>query len=72
MERLDTEWIRDRFIPGVQRRGAEIIEARGLSSAASAAHAGLSHVRDWIRGTAAGDWTSMAIPSDEATAFPKV
>ena len=71
MERLDPEWISDRFIPGVQRRGAEIIEARGLSSAASAAYAGLSHVRDWIEGTAAGDWTSMAIPSDGSYGIPE-
>ena len=71
MERLDAEWIRDRFIPRVQKRGAEVIEARGLSSAASAAHAGLSHVRDWVRGTAAGDWTSMAIPSDGSYGIPE-
>ena len=71
MELLDPAWVRDEFIPRVQKRGAEIIEARGLSSAASAACAGLSHVRDWIRGTAAGDWTSMAIPSDGSYAIPE-
>lgn len=71
MERLDVEWVRDRFIPRVQKRGAEIIEARGLSSAASAAHAGLSHVRDWVRGTAEGDWTSMAIASDGSYGIPE-
>ena len=71
MERLDAEWVRDRFIPRVQKRGAEVIEARGLSSAASAAYAGLSHVRDWVRGTAAGDWTSMAIPSDGSYGIPE-
>ncbi len=71
MERLDFEWIRDRFIPRVQKRGAEVIEARGLSSAASAAHAGLSHVRDWVHGTADGDWTSMAIPSDGSYGIPE-
>ena len=71
MERLDLEWIRDRFIPRVQKRGAEVIEARGLSSAASAAHAGLSHVRDWVHGTADGDWTSMAIPSDGSYGIPE-
>ena len=71
MELLDPAWVRDEFIPRVQKRGAEIIEARGLSSAASAACAGLSHVRDWIRGTATGDWTSMAIPSDGSYAIPE-
>ena len=70
-ELLDSGWIRDRFIPRVQRRGAEVIEARGLSSAASAAHAGLSHIRDWVGGTAAGDWTSMAIPSDGSYGIPE-
>ena len=68
---LDTAWIRDEFIPRVQKRGAGIIEARGLSSAASAAHAGLSHVRDWVRGTPAGDWTSMAVPSDGSYGIPE-
>ena len=68
---LDSGWIRDRFIPRVQKRGAEVIEARGLSSAASAAHAGLSHVRDWVGGTAAGDWTSMAVPSDGSYGIPE-
>ena len=71
MERLDSGWVRDQFIPRVQKRGAEVIEARGLSSAASAAYAGLSHVRDWVRGTAAGDWTSMAVPSDGSYAIPE-
>ena len=70
-ELLDAGWIRDRFIPRVQKRGAEVIEARGLSSAASAAHAGLSHVRDWVGGTAAGDWTSMAVPSDGSYGIPE-
>jgi len=71
MERLDLEWVRNRFIPRVQKRGAEIIEARGLSSAASAAFAGLSHMRDWVRGTAPGDWTSMAIASDGSYGIPE-
>ena len=70
-ELLDSGWIRDRFIPRVQKRGAEVIEARGLSSAASAACAGLSHIRDWVGGTAAGDWTSMAIPSDGSYGIPE-
>ena len=68
---LDPAWIRDEFIPRVQKRGAEIIEARGLSSAASAAHAGLSHMRDWVRGTTAGDWTSMAVPGDGSYGIPE-
>ena len=71
MELLDADWVRNQFIPRVQKRGAEVIEARGLSSAASAAHAGLSHIRDWIRGTAAGDWTSMAIASDGSYGIPE-
>ena len=68
---LDPAWIRDEFIPRVQKRGAEIIDARGLSSAASAAHAGLSHMRDWVRGTTAGDWTSMAVPGDGSYGIPE-
>jgi malate dehydrogenase len=64
MEQLDQGWVRDEFIPRVQKRGAEIIEARGLSSAASAAYAGLDHVRDWVHGSADGDWVSMGIASD--------
>ena len=63
-ELLDDAWIRETFIPRVQRRGTEIIEARGASSAASAAHAALDHMRDWIFGTREGDWVSMAVPSD--------
>ncbi|MFT5446487.1 MAG: malate dehydrogenase [Gammaproteobacteria bacterium] len=64
MSLVDQAWVSDEFIPRVQNRGAEVIEARGLSSAASAAYAGLSHVRDWISGTADGDWVSMGIASD--------
>jgi malate dehydrogenase len=64
MSLLDQAWVSEEFIPRVQNRGAEIIEARGLSSAASAAFAGLSHIRDWISGTADGDWVSMGIASD--------
>jgi malate dehydrogenase len=60
----DQEWIESQFIPTVQKRGAAIIEARGASSAASAANAAIDHVRDWVTGTPAGDWVSMAIPSD--------
>jgi malate dehydrogenase len=60
----DEAWIADEFIPRVGKRGAEIIDARGASSAASAASAAIDHVRDWIRGTPQGDWVSMAVPSD--------
>jgi malate dehydrogenase len=60
----DPPWIESDFIPTVQKRGAAIIEARGASSAASAANAAIDHVRDWMLGTPAGDWVSMAIPSD--------
>jgi malate dehydrogenase len=60
----DQAWLENDFIPTVQQRGAAVIEARGLSSAASAANAAISHVRDWTLGTPDGDWVSMAIPSD--------
>ncbi len=63
-ELVDHAWIAESFIPRVQKRGAEVIEARGHSSAASAAYAGLSHMRDWIGGTPQGDWVSMAVASD--------
>ena len=63
-ELVDETWVREEFIPGVQQRGAEVIAARGLSSAASAGYAALSHMRDWVRGTQDGDWLSMAVPSD--------
>jgi malate dehydrogenase len=60
----DQLWLEDDFIPTVQKRGAAIIEARGASSAASAANAAIDHVRDWVSGTADNDWVSMAVPSD--------
>jgi malate dehydrogenase len=60
----DQAWLESDFIPTVQQRGAAIIEARGLSSAASAANAAIDHVHDWALGTPSGDWVSMAIPSD--------
>jgi len=60
----DQKWIEDDFIPTVQKRGAAIIEARGASSAASAANAAIDHVHDWVLGTPEGDWVSMAIPTD--------
>ncbi len=62
----DQQWLEGEFIPTVQKRGAAIIEARGASSAASAANAAIDHVHDWVLGTPAGDWVSMAIPSDGA------
>ena len=68
---LDTRWVRSSFIPRVQQRGVEIIEARGASSAASAAHASLDHMRDWVFGTREGDWTSMAVPSDGSYGIPE-
>jgi malate dehydrogenase len=64
-EEIDDEaWIADEFIPRVAKRGAEIIDARGASSAASAANAAIDHVRDWVHGTPSGDWVSMSVPSD--------
>jgi malate dehydrogenase len=63
-EQVDDAWLRDDFIPTVAKRGAAIIEARGASSAASAANAAIDHVYDWVNGTPEGDWTSAAIPSD--------
>ena len=60
----DQDWIENDFIPTVQKRGAAIIEARGASSAASAANAAIDHVHDWVLGTPDGDWVSMAIRSD--------
>jgi malate dehydrogenase len=60
----DEEFIVDEFIPRVAKRGAEIIEARGASSAASAANAAIDHVHDWVLGTPEGDWVSMAVPAD--------
>ena len=66
----DQQWLEDAFIPTVQQRGAAIIEARGASSAASAANAAVDHVRDWMLGTPPGDWVSMAVPSDGSYGVP--
>lgn len=63
-ELVEQAWIEDEFIPKVAKRGAAIIEARGASSAASAANATVEHMRDWVLGTPANDWVSMAVPSD--------
>jgi malate dehydrogenase len=67
----DQAWLENSFIPTVQKRGAAIIEARGLSSAASAANAAMDHVRDWIDGTRPGNWVSMGIPSDGSYGIPE-
>ena len=67
-ELVDDAWLRDTFIPTVAKRGAAIIEARGASSAASAANAAIDHVFDWVNGTA---WTSAAIPSDGSYGVPE-
>jgi malate dehydrogenase len=60
----DEQWIADEFIPTVAKRGAAVIDARGASSAASAANAAIDHVHDWVLGTPDADWASMAVPSD--------
>lgn len=66
----DQAWIEDDFLPNVGKRGAAIIEARGASSAASAANAAIDHVRDWVSGTD-GDWVSMGVPSDGSYGVPE-
>ncbi len=68
---IDQNWLEQEYIPRVAKRGAEIISARGASSAASAANAALDHIRDWIMGTPADDWTSMAVPSDGSYGIPE-
>ncbi|WP_116051755.1 malate dehydrogenase [Amycolatopsis palatopharyngis] len=67
----DQAWLADEFIPTVAKRGAAIIEARGASPASSAASAAIDHVNTWVNGTADGDWTSMAIPSDGSYGVPE-
>ncbi|MFD7656250.1 malate dehydrogenase [Actinosynnema sp. NPDC059797] len=67
----DQQWLENDFIPTVAKRGAAIIEARGASSAASAANAAIDHVYDWVNGTAEGDWVSMAVPSDGSYGVPE-
>jgi malate dehydrogenase len=66
----DQGWLEGSFIPTVQKRGAAIIEARGASSAASAANAAIHHVRDWVAGTPDGDWVTMGVPSDGSYGIP--
>jgi malate dehydrogenase len=67
----DQNWLESDFIPTVQKRGAAIIDARGASSAASAANAAIDHVHDWVLGTPADDWVSMAITSDGSYDVPE-
>ena len=66
----DEDWNRNTFIPTVGKRGAAIIEARGLSSAASAANAAIDHIHDWVLGTG-GEWTTMGVPSDGSYGIPE-
>ncbi|MGB3955091.1 MAG: malate dehydrogenase [Brooklawnia sp.] len=68
---VDQIWIETTFIPQVAKRGAAIIDARGASSAASAANATVEHMRDWVLGTPEGDWVSMAVPSDGSYGVPE-
>ena len=67
----DQSWLESDFIPTVQKRGAAIIEARGASSAASAANAAIDHMHDWALGTPEGDWVSMGVPSDGSYGVPE-
>jgi malate dehydrogenase len=67
----DQEWLESSFLPTVQKRGAAVIEARGASSAGSAANATIGHMRDWVLGTAEGDWVSMSVPSDGSYEVPE-
>ena len=67
----DQEWLENTFIPTVAKRGAAIIDARGASSAASAANATIEHMRDWVLGTPADDWVSMSVPSDGSYGVPE-
>jgi len=71
LELVDQGWYENEYIPRVAKRGAEIINARGASSAASAANAALEHMRDWVAGTPDGDWTSMTVRSDGAYDVPE-
>lgn len=67
----DHDWVDGEFIPTVAKRGAAIIEARGASSAASAANAAIDHMRSWVHGTLEGDWVSMGVPSDGSYGVPE-
>jgi malate dehydrogenase len=68
---VDIDWYKDEYIPRVAKRGAEIIAARGASSAASAANGAVDHMHDWALGSAEGDWVSMAVPSDGSYGIPE-
>ncbi len=68
---VEPEWVVGEFIPTVQQRGGAIIQARGKSSAASAAHAALMHIHDWARGTPEDDWVSMSVPGDGSYGIPE-
>ncbi|BDU07386.1 malate dehydrogenase [Nocardia cyriacigeorgica] len=70
LEVVDADWVREDFLPTVQQRGTAIIQARGASSAASAASAAIDHIHDWVLGSA-GDWVSMAVPSDGSYGVPE-
>ncbi|MDR7299877.1 malate dehydrogenase [Haloactinomyces albus] len=70
-EQVEQSWLADEFIPTVAKRGAAIIEARGASSAASAANAAIDHVHTWVNGTAEGDWTSAGVVSDGSYGVPE-
>ncbi len=70
-EKLGAEWVSEEFIPRVAKRGAEIIEVRGHSSAASAASAAIDHMRDWLLGTEGDEWVSVALPSDGSYGVPE-
>jgi malate dehydrogenase len=67
----DAAWVEQDFIPTVQKRGAAIIEARGASSAASAANAAVEHIHDWVKGTPAGDWVSMGVAANGSYGIPE-
>ncbi|ABF46455.1 MULTISPECIES: malate dehydrogenase [Deinococcus] len=71
LDLVDREWYEKEYIPTVAKRGAAIIEARGASSAASAASAAIDHMRDWALGTPEGEWVSMAVPSDGSYGIPE-
>ncbi len=70
-ELVDLAWYKDEYIPRVAKRGAEIIDARGASSAASAANGAIDHIRDWVLGTPDDDWVSMGVPSDGSYGIPE-
>jgi len=67
----DQDWVEREFIPTVQKRGAAVIEARGLSSAASAANSAISHMHDWMLGSHHNDWVTMSVPSDGSYGIPE-